>query len=207
MAKQDVIIDYRKVADDKLTPFSLSILANLTGNTNFEFNAALLPKLGTLTAEFTERVVKAKTGTSQDVASKNVTKDLLCDCIREVGLEVNLQAKGDVLKLQSSGLILAKEHKKVGTLPKAEGLKVTGGANQGDFLCTVNVCKDAHFYNFYSALAPAPANINEWRLTPSTTHKKNISGFTPGKEYEFKCAYQGADDVLLFSDTIKVFAH
>lgn len=207
MNKQSVIIDYSKLADDKLTLLTLSIIALLTGNEYFTLKAELLARLKELNAEFSKWVVKAKTGTSQDVASKNVAKSLLCDCIRELGLEINLQAKGDTLKLQSSGLTLAKERKKTSTLPKAEGLKVIGGDNMGDFLCSIDVCKDARFYNFYSAPAPAPANINEWRLTPSSTHKKNISGFTPGKEYEFKCAYQGSEDNLLYSDTIKVFAH
>jgi hypothetical protein len=207
MNKQSVIIDYSKLADDKLTLLTLSIIALLTGNEYFTLKAELLARLKELNAEFSKWVVKAKTGTSQDVASKNFAKGLLCDCIRELGLEINLQAKGDTLKLQSSGLTLAKERKKTSTLPKPEGLKVIGGDNMGDFLCSIDVCKDARFYNFYSALAPAPANINEWRLTPSSTHKKNISGFTPGKEYEFKCAYQGSEDSLLYSDTIKVFAH
>lgn len=207
MPKLDVIIDYSRTPDNEVVTLSQTVQNKLTGNTHFKFDAALLTLLQERTTDYNTKLIKSKTGTSQDVAEKNAAKTLVFECFHEIALEVNLQAKGDLIKLQSSGLTLVKEPKKVGELPKPEKFKVIGGANQGDFQFSVEANKNALFYNFYSAPVPAPANINEWRLTPSTTHKKNVSGFTPGKEYEFKCAYQGATETIVLSDTIKAFAH
>lgn len=206
MPRLDVIINYSRTPDNELVSFSHNVISSLTGNTNFKFDATLLTQFNETTTSYSNSVVKALNGTSQDVAAKNSLKGLVCECLHEIALEVNMQAKGDILKLQSSGLTLAKEPKKKGVLPKPEKFKVTSGANRGDFLCEVESNKDAFVYNFYSAPVPAPENINEWRLTPSTTRKKNITGFTPGKEYELKCAYQGSEDTLTFSDSIRIFA-
>lgn len=206
MPRLDVIINYSRIPDNELVSFSYNVISRLTGNTNFKFDAALLTQLNETTTGYGNKLAKAKTGSSQDIVEKNVLKELVCGCLHEIAMEVNMQAKGDIVKLQSSGLTLAKEPKKKGVLPKPEKFKVTSGANRGDFLCEVESNKDAFVYNFYSAPVPAPDNINEWRLTPSTTRKKNITGFTPGKEYELKCAYQGSEDTLTFSDSIRIFA-
>jgi hypothetical protein len=205
MATLDVIINYTRVPDNELVPLSKNVFANLTGNTNFKIDVALLSQLDERTTEYDVKLVKSKSGSTQDITEKNVLKGLVCECLHDIALEVNMQAKGDIVKLQSSGLMLPKEPKKKGILPKPEKFKVVSGANRGDFLCEVESNKDAFVYNFYSAPVPAPDNINEWRLTLSTTRKKNISGFTPGKEYELKCAYQGSEDTLTFSDSIRIF--
>ena len=207
MNRQEVIISYHKSPDSELSPLFYNVIERLTGNVNFKFEAERMITFKEYVADFDKKLIKAQNGTSQDIAVKNASKKILCDFVREVASEVNLQAKGDPIKLQSTGFMLSKERKKVGILEKPENFKVKSGANQGDFLLEVDVNKNASFYNFYSAPVPAPANIHEWRLTPSTSHKKNISGFTPGKEYEFKCAYQGSEDTLLYSDSIRAFAH
>jgi hypothetical protein len=137
---------------------------------------------------------------------KNEARVALLENLRTIGMEINLQANNDLLKLQSSGFHLAKERSKVGILPKPTGFTVKSGDNSGDLLCNVDANPNASMYNFYSAPVPAPANINDWRLTPSTNRKKNIPGFIPGKQYELKCAYQGSEDTLIYSDSVFIFA-
>lgn len=139
------------------------------------------------------------------VTAKNVAKQALVDQMRVIALEINRQAAGDIIKLTSSGFTLAKEPTPKGVLPKPTGFKVERGDNSGDILFLVDANSDADRYNFYSAAVPAPENINEWRLVSSSTRKKNVSGFTPGKQYAFKCAYQATEDTLVYSDTILMF--
>jgi hypothetical protein len=206
MAKQDVIIYYNRMSDSELSTFSQKISKRLTGNVNFKFDAATLTVLDEQTTKYIGFLVKSRSGAPQDITEKNVQKELVCECLRDIAMEVNVQAKGDIVKLQSSGFNLPKEPKKKGVLPKPTKFKVVSGTNKGDLLCEVNPNKDTLVYNFYSAPVPAPENINEWRLTPSSTRKKNISGFTPGKEYELKCAYQGSEEALTFSESIRIFA-
>ncbi|WP_320052268.1 hypothetical protein [uncultured Acetobacteroides sp.] len=206
MSKRDVIINYFRMSDYELSTFSQNVSKKLTGNVNFKFDAATLTMLDERTTTYVGSLVKARSGAPHDITEKNVQKELVCACLHDIAMEVNVQAKGDIVKLQSSGFNLPKEPKKKGVLPKPTKFKVASGTNKGDLLCEVNSNPDAFVYNFYSAPVPAPENINEWRLTPSSTRKKNISGFTPGKEYELKCAYQGSEDTLTFSESVRIFA-
>lgn len=207
MTRHEVCTDYSKLSDSELPIRARSVYSSLTGNPNFTFEAEVIPNLKVINTDYETKLTKAQNGTSADIIAKNASRRVLSDALREIALEVNRQAKGDLSKLQTTGFTIAKDNKKVGTLPKPEGLKVTGGENIGDVLVSVDANSNANVYNFYSAPVPAPANMTEWRLTPSTTRKKNISGFTPGKEYEFRCAYQGADETLVYSDSVRIFAH
>jgi hypothetical protein len=206
MAKGSVIIDYGRDPDNELDNYAQSVYNALFSNPNFVWGEGVLASFLTNINDYANKLEIAKNGSTLDTAIKNAAKLVLTDQMRVLATEVNRQANGDILKLQSSGFTLAKERAKTGILPKPTGFKVKSGTNSGDILCDVDANTDADMYFFYSAPVPAPANINDWRLTPSTTRKKNISGYTPGKQYEFKCAYKGSDDALAFSDSIFLYA-
>lgn len=206
MLKPSVIIDYSKVADGELDTFSESVYNALNPNTNFTWDSTFMPSFLAADNDYRTKLEKSLNGTTSDTAAKNVSRAALLKILRVVGSEVNLQANGDIEKLKSSGLQLSKSRSKVGVLPKPTGFKVKSGDNSGDLLCSVDANPNASVYNFYSAPVPAPASITDWRLTISTMHKKNIKGFTPGKQYEVKCAYQGSEDALVYSDSILIYA-
>ena len=206
MPKFSVIIDYSKMQENELLTFSSNVANKLIGNPNFKFEPSVLTSFSGSIEDFNIKLTLAEQGTSHDVAQKNAAKEIVCQYLNEIGMEVHMQAKGDTIKLQSSGLILTKEPRKVGVLPKPTNLRVVSGANSGELLCSVDANPDTLMYNFYWAPVPAPADIMEWRLSLSTTRKKNIAGFIPGKQYEIKCAYQGTADTLVYSDPIKIFA-
>jgi hypothetical protein len=206
MTKSSVITDYSKVADNELDNLAQSVYNALNPNPNFTWAANDMPDLQTGITTYRTNLDAAESGDTKDVAIKNDSKKKLAGQLHSIALEVNKQANGDVLKLKSSGLTLAKDNTKVGVLPKPMGFTVSSGDNSGDILCTVDANSDAYTYNFYSAMVPSPASMADWRLTPSTKHKKNISGYTPGKQYEFKCAYQGTEDALIFSEPLFIFA-
>jgi hypothetical protein len=206
MTKQAVIIDYSRDADKDLDNFAEAVYKALNPNPNFVWDTKVMPLFKTNTDNYRTMLQAAQNGTSTDVLAKNLAKTTLTDQMREIAMEVNKQAGDDLIKLQSSGFILARGKSKVGTLPKPTGFKVSTGANSGDLLMNVDANMDTTTYNFYTAPVPAPANINDWRLTPSTTHRKNISGFTPGTQYAVRCAYLGTDPTLVFSDTVQIYA-
>jgi hypothetical protein len=203
--KDFVLTDYGKLPDDKIAPFSQGVRTSLTGNKHFNITPEMATHFDEVIDDYLSKLSNAKIGTSQDVAAKNVAKEVLRNVLQDVAKVVNEQADGDVEKLQSSGFTLAKERAKKGVLPKPSNFKVKSGSNSGDLLCVVDACTNARIYNFYSAAIPSPVSLIDWRLTPSTTRKKNISGFVPGKQYELKCAYLGTEETLVFSDSITIF--
>lgn len=207
MSKQSVIIDYSKVPDNDLDNFADAVLQSLDQNVNFTFKEGDLAGLGTKTERYKETLGKTATGGTYDRTTKNLAKKDLVDVLRYLAMEVNKQADGDINKLSSTAFKLVKEKSKVGILPKPTGFKLTSGHNDGDIRCTVDANANANVYNFYYAPVPAPEDINDWRIVVSTTRIKNITGLVPGKQYVFRCAYQGTETTLVYSDPISVFAH
>jgi hypothetical protein len=206
MAKSFVIIDYSRDTDLELDVFAQNVYTALNPNPNFTWGETVMRNFQSNITAYRTALEKAQNGTPAETARKNAARKVLVVDLKNIALEVNIQANGDLLKLQSSGLRLAKTRSKVGILPKPTGFTVRSGGNSGDLLCIVDTHPNALSYNFYSAPAPSPASINDWRLTPSTTHKKNIAGFTPGKQYELKCAYQGSEETLVYSDPVLIYA-
>jgi hypothetical protein len=206
MATQKVIIDYSKDTDFELDVFAQNVYTSLNPNPNFTWDEPIMLKFHADIAAYRNALEKVQNGTSADTIAKNTVRAALIEDLKKNAAEVNLQAGYDLQKLQSSGLRLAKGKTKVGVLPKPTGFAVKSGDNSGDLLCSVDRHPQALVYNFYSAPVPAPANIDDWRLTPSTTHKKNIQGFIPGKQYELKCAYLGSEEELVYSDPVSIYA-
>jgi hypothetical protein len=206
MGKPSVIIDYSKDSDFELDVFAQNVYTSLNPNPNFKWDESVMPAFQAGITAYRNALEKAQNGSPAERAAKNAARKTLLESLNKIASEVNLQSQNDLLKLQSSGLRLAKERAKVGVLPKPIGFTVKSGDNSGDLLCNVDPHPNVSVYNFYSAAVPAPANIADWRLTPSTTHKKNITGFTSGKQYELKCAYQGSEEALVFSDSVFIYA-
>ncbi len=138
------------------------------------------------------------------IAKDEALKSLLA-LLTTMALTVNLQASGNKGKLESSGFTLAAVPGKIGVLAKPEGFKIKSGDNSGDVLLQVKPNPNADIYLFYSAPVPAPTSMENWRTIPSKKSKTNVSGYTPGKEYAFRCAYKGSEDTLIYSDIITMF--
>lgn len=205
MNKHSVIIDYSREPDKELDNLAQSAYNSLNPNTNFTWAATVMPAFLTGITSYRTKLETAQVGTTKDVLAKNVAKQALADQMRTIALEINRQAAGDLVKLTSSGFTLAKEPSPKGVLPKPTGFKVERGTNSGDIRFVVDANTDAARYNFYSALTPASTNMDEWRLISSSTRKKNVSGYIPGKQYAFVCAYQGTEDTLVYSEPILLY--
>ena len=206
MEKSSVIISYSKLSDADLDNFSQVVYNALNGNANFTFATTILPALLTKCTTYKGKVEAAYSNNPKDIAAKNAAKADLLDTLRSMAVSVNQQANGDLIKLKSSGFVLAKTPSPRGVLPKPTGFSVKSGNNSGDLLFTVDALKEATMYFFYSATVPAPEKMTEWRLTPSTARKINVSGFVPGKQYAVCCAYKGSEELLVYSDKILIFA-
>jgi hypothetical protein len=206
MKKETVNTDYSRMADNSLDNLAKSSYDKLVNSTHFNFAADALPRMLLLINTYRVKLDKSKKGTSTDVAEKNAAKKELVDELKAIAAEVNRQADGDLVKLTASGFTLAKKPVQVGVLPKPAGFSVKSGNNSGQLAFSTDAHKNAVMYYFYSSPVPAPANIVAWRLSPSTKCIANISGYTPGQQYECKCAYKGAAEELVYSDSIMIYA-
>jgi hypothetical protein len=204
MEESKVLTDYSKVRDFELNTFAQVVYTALNPNPNFIWGETAMEQFRAGILAYRAALEKAQDGTKSDRVAKKAARKTLIVILRKVAAEVNRQGAGNLAKLQSSGLRLARVKSRVGVLPKPTGFKVSSGANSGELLCWVDAHPNAVVYNFY--FAPAPASAGDWRLIPSTTRKKNIAGFTPQIQYELKCAYQGREENLIFSDSVFIYA-
>jgi len=206
MLKPTVITGYSKETDLGLELLAQNVYNALNPNPDFIWDETIMPQFRADIEAYSIMLVKAINGTPADTLAKKEARSRVVNGLKKIASGVNLQADYDLQKLQSSGLRLAKAKAKVGILPKPSGFAVKSGGNQGSLLCRADCHRNALSYLFYSAPVPAPGNIGEWRLTPSATHKKEINGFMPGQQYELKCAYQGSEEKLVFSDSVFIYA-
>ena len=206
MAQAKVIIDYKDVLEGELDNQGQAIFNSLTNNPNFTWANNELVTLQTLVTAYGVAYEASRNGTKANTVAKDDARKALLAQMRLMALQVNLQANGDRLKLESSGFTLVKESTKVGVLPKPTGFKVKSGSNSGDFAVEVDANSSANVYLFYFMIAPGSANINDWRLIASNKRKINVSGFSPGKQYECKCAYKGSEETVVLSDGITIYA-
>lgn len=206
MEKLTVNTDYSKEPDEELAVFAEIVYKALNPNTNFTWKADVMTSFRTKIDTYKDKLVEARSGGTPKKAAKNAAKKDLTNDMSGIADEVNHQSDGNEVKLRSSGFVMSKTKTKKGTLPPPKRLTVKTGLNSGDLFCSVEANTDADRYNFYTHPVPEPENMDEWRLTSSSKHTKNISGFKRGTEYAVRCAYQGTSDTLVFSDTVHIFA-
>jgi hypothetical protein len=204
--KNTVIINYKQEPESSLDDLAGGVVSSLTENTNFTQMEALIERLKTALDKFRLYKEKCVDGGPSDTSLKNVAKDEVINALHDIGEEVNRQANGDLVKLKTSGLRLAKTPSTKGQLPKPTGFKVVSGPNSGELVCVTEAYAEATIYLFFIATVPAPASMTEWRQIVSTTRKNTITGLTPGTQYALRCAYKGSDPNLIYSDVITIYA-
>jgi len=137
-------------------------------------------------------------GGVQAVTLKDIAKKVLTDDLHVLALQVNLQAGGDVAKLQSSGIPLALKPS-AQVMPVPTGLQVQQNDVSGSVTVNIDVPNVSHHGTLfaYTLAANAPANANDWKQKHANGHSIALNGLTPGTSYQFAAAYKGRDEVDL----------
>lgn len=203
---EKVIIDYSKEQDDSLDNFGQYVYNHLNGNANFTWQADVLTGFQTKITNYRVKLEASRHGSDLDIDAKNVARGELLKELRILGMDVNRQANGDYSKLLSSGFRMVKTKTPVGVLPKPTGFVVRTGRNSAEMFMEVDPCKGVKIYDFYVSEVPAPEDIEKWRRINSTRCRTYANGFIPGKQYEFKAAYKGTSEEIVFSDPIFIYA-
>jgi hypothetical protein len=207
MSSIELIINHSSLRDNEVVPFGENLLQKLDKNTLFVVAPERIALIRSNLTNYQIKLANCKDGNKLDTLQKNEAKNTLTTLYDDLALDLNVQAKGDREKLLTTGFTLVKETVKNKMPPKPVGFKVENGINDGDLIFSVPTNKDARMYVFFFTPAPAAiADTTRWSSVSSTSHKQQISGFTHGVEYECRCAYQGPDRILVFSDTIKYLA-
>jgi len=206
MSKPKIITNYALETDADLDNKVGAGIQGCTGNSNFTFSKGELTDVATAYTAYHNALIAVPTGNAAAISKKNscrVTLEaktgILCNTI-------NLQANGDLTKLQSSGFPIAK----AGTHPDIGmpiNFKVEHGLKAGEFILSADnppYTDHGMVFAFWNPIyGDAPVSIDDWFHRSCNGHKRLLTGFIVGKTYPFAAAYKGADtDPLIWGDVV-----
>jgi len=196
MSANRAITNFENENDDELVTTANSAIAGLTGNANFTFGTQL-SDLVAAEAVYSTKLGLVATGGNTAVTAKDVAKGGVEGKLAVVAKAVNLQANGDLGKLQSSGLPLVKlpVHNNMGVPADLE-------VERDNIAGYMKVSVGTPIYGTHGTiiafwkpeLGPTPANINDWFFRHSNGHSYTITGLRPNVAYPFAAAYKGNDN-------------
>lgn len=192
MKKQKARIDFTRVKDNDLTEVAQLTHDRLNGNPDFPALPVPILTLKTGISEYSVALVKAKDGTKQDTAIKNVKRKNLEDMLAENGNYVNLIADGDLVKLEGSGYPVTKQPEPIGVLNQPKSFKVTDGIDPGSVTIEISpIERSTGYIVLYYEIkedVPAPANDSLWQKCLFSKTIGLITGLNSGSKYMFKAA-------------------
>jgi len=202
----DIIIDFSHEHDEALPAVTDAVVKGCTGNTDTKI-IALLAVVVTNLGPYKTSLADTFHGDNAATVLKNKNKLLLVDSLRDLGIEVNIQNKGDREKALKCGFPLVKtpSHQMMGDVEnfKVETTSVAGVMALKVHKPSTYVTHGTVFAFWDVALGPTPTDRNKWFHRQSNGHHINIGGLTPGTSYPFAAAYKGLDnEPLIWSNTI-----
>lgn len=203
----ELITSHGNLKDGEVITFTENVIDRLSDNALFSIPKERLDLFRSTLTDYQLKLAKSKDGSKLDTLQKNDSKMVLTSLLDGLAVDLCVQAKGDRTKLATTGFTLIKEPEKRKQPSKPTKFTVENGINEGELIFSVAACKETNMYLFYYTPAPAiQPDPTSWKVTVATTHKLKITGFTHGVEYECRCAYQGSDKTLVFSDTVRKLA-
>jgi len=200
--------NFEKEKDVEIGNTAKAAIKGLKGNTDFTFTTQL-SETEEAESDYSNKLAAVATGNSSAITVKNTAKIILETKLSVLATAVNLQAKGDLKKLQGSGLELAKtpEHN-FQDIP--ENFKVERANIAGNMALSVSkpiVTNHGTVFAFWKpSLGATPANINDWFQRHCNGHHLTITGLVPNVPHPFAAAYKGNDNEPLVWSAITIMS-
>lgn len=206
MNKSKIITNYESVTDDALEALAAAGIKGTTNNADFTFTHTELTDAAKALTDYQAALAAIATGNSSSVTDKNTARLNLLVCLSVLTAQINIQAGGDLAKLQRTGFTLVKahEHQHMG---EVLNFSVKRGVNAGSIDLSVEKPIYSHYGTVFAfwdtTLGATPVDINQWFQRHCNGHALILTGLTAGKTYPFAAAYKGSDaDTLIWSDVI-----
>lgn len=210
MSKFKIIISYTDYSDAELDAIVNSGIKGTTGNANFTFTKNELTDTTTAYNAFHTALSAIATGNKATITAKDAARKTLEDKLGILCPSINLQANGDLAKLQSTGFPIAKEgsHQVMGV---PINFKAERGNNAGEMILSADkpsYTDHGMVFAFWNPIyGEAPKSIDDWFHRSCNGHALTIKNLKPGTSYPFAAAYKGADsDDLVWSAVVTKMA-
>ncbi len=202
-----IITNYSNYTDEDLSLIASQGIKGCTGNAYFTFVNNELKEATAAEDAYFKALSGIVTGTRTAVTAKNVARENLLEKIKLLTTQINIQAAGDLQKLQTCGFPVGKDPKHHQGMGVVANFKVERSTNAGTMKVSVKKPIYSNRGTIFAFWDPkygeAPANINDWFWRHSNGHKLVLKGLSVGKTYFFAAAYKGSDkDTLIWSAVV-----
>jgi hypothetical protein len=193
MKTQKALVSFSKVKDTELGSIAQHIVNKTSNNPSFSNPIPPLATIQDAINVYTAAQVKCGDCTKEETAAKNAARLTLGANLSDLGNYVNLVAKGDVVKLDSTGFTLSKLPQSVGILDAPAFLNITYGNNPGEVIIEIFFVERASGYIVLYTPSPASEDNNEWYSKLFSKSKGTLTHLKRECKYDFKAAAVSAE--------------
>ena len=188
--------NYENDEDNLVIKTGNSAIQALTDNKDYTFTTQLTDIVSAVT-DLSTKLAKVPTGGHNAVTIKNTSRGVLNNKLNVLATSVNLQYKGNLAKLQESGLPMHKtsmhSFQEVPEGFKVGRTNIAGNMDVSVFK-PINNTHGTIFAFWKPSLGPTPANINDWFFRHSNGLSLTITGLTANVPHPFAAAFKGLDN-------------
>jgi len=203
-----VITNYENEDESEIIKTTNTAISSLTNNPDYTFTNQLTETV-TAVADYSTKLSLVPTGGIDAVAIKNTARDVLNKKMNVLATSVNLQHKGNLAKLQGSGLPLNKTPSHH-SMDVPEGFVIARANISGSMNVSVfNPIYSTHgtiFAFWKPSLGPTPTDINHWFFRHSNGLSLTITGLTPNVPHPFAVAFKGLDNEAFVWSAITILS-
>lgn len=200
MRTQTIIKDYSRLSDSDLDTKAQSIVQSLTGNIYFPETSPTLAEFTETKQAYSTSMNNAVGGTRLQIALKKEARAVLLDAIKNLGFNVESLAKGNRVKLVSTGYELASDGENTATIHPPTNFMMEDGMNIGQVKFSVKAVRNAVAY--VHEYTPAPLTVNSNWITQSTTLREHTFVIPSGTRIFGRVAAIGRRGQQAYSDIL-----
>ncbi len=182
-------IAFKQFSDPGLRKKAEHIYDSLKENTIYAALAALIATVKVALDKYSADLAAAATNDRNAVAQKNKSRAELVDLLKQLGLAVMAEAKGDQTALVSSGFTLAKD-REARYITNPGNVTLSQGISTGMLISMVKPVAGAKSY-VYQIATELPVDDSMWTSTTSSSSKYVFEKLIPGKQYWIRVAVIG----------------
>lgn len=195
---KQIRLSFLKFTDVNLKKKCEFIYNSLNLNPNFSTLAALLAIVKVMLDKYSADLAAAATGDRNAVAQKNKDRVELEEILKQLGLAVMAEAKGDVPMLVSSGFTLVKTRENR-YISNPGNVILSNGVSSGQMVSSVKSITGAKSY-VHQICTDLPDEGTVWTSYPSSSSKYVFENLIPGKQYWIRIAVVGGRNQIAYSN-------
>jgi hypothetical protein len=197
-------ISFKQFSDPGFRKKAENIYDSLKENPVYAALAALIATVKVALDKYSADLAAAVTNDRDAVAQKNKSRAELADLLRQLGLAVMAEAKGDHADLVSSGFTLAKD-RETRYITNPGNVTLSQGISTGMLVSSVKPVTGAKSY-VHQIATELPTDDSMWTSITSSSSKYVFEKLTPGKQYWVRVAVIGSRNQIAYSNVATWFA-